>query len=974
MSLIGGIYEEACPSCSGPISTERLLSRVPCERCLPTIPANALDLKKIAPGLGGSLSPYLAMASALQGFLQVFKRLAGFEPTPIQCWLARQSFLGRSATALIPHGLGKTTLAVSICSALSSQSRRCLLVTKDNESAAEVSALLSRLGTQEGWKSGLEVRAASQTELLSNNRDGSPVDLLVADDLDEDVVKGIGKTISASSMLWLKCSPKTSRGRGVSRFRQGFDRTLDRRIGELCRHSILIIASRSSTVLDTISEMLAGRSVMVHTSSGKRGDRKESGSQSSDSEFAKKTSSNIRDVEYIVFHGVPVDLPNQPSGDVDSRSKHEAVVDLESYLMWMGRTAAIDPDGISFATAILIDDKSNVDFFLSALGEEQEFVARDITKGYRDELQRILNESKGREKTPHLEPTVLVVESPTKARTISHLFGTVASGKHDSVSTHWTVIGNKLAQAVATQGHVYDLSLDGGFHGVLKRRDTFVPRYGFIKKCKKCGNQLVSKNICNVCGAKDLFSKRVIMETIRQLAIRTGSVSLATDPDSEGEKISFDVMAYVMPVSERIERAEFHEVTRRGVEEALRSPRSVSIQLVESQILRRIEDRWLGFELSKRLWDRFGNRRLSAGRAQSPVLGWIVDRFRESRQKRNYIIVELESGMTVWFEVTGREDRREVAKSLKDKVAQVNLLGEEIVEVKPRPSHTTDSLLADSYSFFRLSPGNAMRLAQDLFETGLTTYHRTGSTRLSSYGIGIAKAYIERNFPGDFRPRSWGEPGAHEAIRATRGMDLSALRDSLRKGELKLGKPLTMYHERLYDMIFRRFIASQMASAMVKVQHFEVLISELRSEMHRRVEVVERGYSAVVPIKLEPKVTSGPQRVKSVSLKTLPKVRLYSVGEVVLEMKRRGIGRPSTYAKLADTMIRRRYAFEVNGRIIATNLGMQVSDYLRANFNKYVSEETTRTLEEKMQRVEESLEDYQRVLADLYQEVRSIPP
>jgi reverse gyrase len=433
-------------------------------------------------------------------------------------------------------------------------------------------------------------------------------------------------------------------------------------------------------------------------------------------------------------------------------------------------------------------------------------------------------------------------------------------------------------------------------------------------------------------------------------------------------------MAYISPVADRVGRVEFHEVTRKGLEEALSSPRKVLPNLVQSQILRRVEDRWLGFELSRRLWDRFGSRRLSAGRAQSPVLGWVVDRFRESRQKKNYVVIELESGITIWLDVTGREDRRDLAKSLEGQVAQVKVLSEEVIEVKPRPPYTTDSLLADAYSFLHLSPGSAMRMAQDLFETGLTTYHRTDSTRISSHGIGIARDYIDSRFPGEFRARPWGEQGAHEAIRTTRSLDQEKLSESIRKGELKLSKSLTRYHEGLYGIVFRRFVASQMQSAMVRVQKFEVSVSDFRVEMQRRVEVVRKGFTHVVPLRLEPKVTSGPQRVKSTALKTVPKVRLFTLADLVSEMKRKGIGRPSTYAKLADTVLRRRYAFEVHGRIIATNLGMQVSDYLRSNFTKYVSEETTKALGDKMQQVEEGKEDYQKMLAELYEEVKSMPP
>lgn len=928
---------------------------------------------------GEPYSSYLVLSESLQDFDQTFSALTGSKPTPVQRWLARQCFLRRSAATVIPHGQGKTALAMSICLVRQGRSGKCLLVTKDKTKEAEVQGILSSFaervrsaGAAGSQSSQSDFAISTEADQLSIDESSWPhYDVVVIDDAGEDLARRLLrlKDNRPSALLWLKSGPSTRITRRSPGSAMELDRTLDRRIDGPFHYSLLVIADKSPQTIKDVSDVLRGRAAIVVNTSARKAMRDNADvhvyrDRPSSSEITK-----LKGVDYIVFAGLPIRIT---SPDDDSSNDQENAVD--AFCRWMGYATKIDEQGISLPVAVLVDSRSKADAFIKQLDEEHRVESRDISGDYKTLLLGDAKSADARERTGHIEPVLLIVESPTKARTISSLFSRVSSQKVGPLTTQWTLMGNKLMEVVATQGHVLDLSLEGGFHGVLKRKDSFVPRYGFIKRCKRCSSQVISKEVCNYCGSNNLSSKKETMDVLRELAASCGSVILATDPDSEGEKIAFDVMVYISPVTESIVRSEFHEVTRRGLDEALHSPRPVLPNLVQSQVLRRVEDRWLGFELSRRLWDRFGNRRLSAGRAQSPILGWVVDRFRESRQKKNYIVVELESGLSVWLDVTGREDRRDLAKSIKDATADLKVLSEETVEVKPRPPYTTDSLLADSYSFLHMGPGSAMRLAQDLFETGLTTYHRTDSTRISSYGIGIAKDYIESRFPGKFRARSWGEQGAHEAIRTTGSLDPETLSEAVRKGDLKLSKSFTGYHEGLYGMIFRRFIASQMESAMVKTQRFEVSILDFKVEMHRRVEVVEKGFTSVVPLRLDAKVASGSQKVKSTSLKTLPKVRLFSVGELVSEMKRKGIGRPSTYAKLVDTIMIRRYAFEVHGRIIATNLGMQVSDYLRTNFGKYVSDETTKMLGDKMQQVEDGKEDYQKMLSDLYEEVKSMPP
>jgi len=930
---------------------------------------------------GEPYSSYLTMTAMMRDFDQFIHAIAHSGSTPLQRWVARQSFLGRSVVAVVPHGMGKTAAAIAICLTHRNRSRRCLIVSRDEAEQKAIMKALSSLRSEgvdakesPQAKEGTVVVVGQDEFSATEERDSPDYEVAVIDDASSETVKRLMKMVPkpVASVVWLKSSPSRLPTRRNSSSSFAPDRTFDRALREQYHHTILTIEGRSPGVLADIHGILGDRAIYVVSQGALKSLPDDALAFCYSSAPDLEDRAKMRRASCLVFYKPSSASGKSRDGDPSGGESESGVTD--DYLRWMGYAIDLDPEGFSLPAAVIVDSKTGIANILGQLESQISFTAEDVTATFRESLLDPAVASTRSTRTENIQPILLIVESPTKARTVASIFRRIGSEKVDPLTVQWTMMDNRLLQVIATQGHVYDLSLDGGFHGVYRRRDSFVPRYGFIKRCKRCSGQVVSKDVCNFCGGSNLVSKKGTMDAVRDLASVNELVLLATDPDSEGEKIAFDIMAYISPVADRVERTEFHEVTWRGLEDAFGSPREVLPGLVQSQVLRRVEDRWLGFELSRRLWDRFGSRRLSAGRAQSPILGWVVDRFRESRQKKNYIVVELESGLTVWLDVTGREDRRDIAKSLEGQIAQVNILSEEIVEVKPRPPYTTDSLLADAYYLLHLVPGSTMRIAQDLFETGLTTYHRTDSTRISSYGIGVAKNYIESKFPGGFRGRSWGEGGAHEAIRATKPVDQDKLSELIRNKELKLSKSLTRYHEGLYGIVFRRFVASQMESAAVRTQKFEVSVAGFKVEQNRRVEVVKKGFTAVVPLRLEPEVSSGPQKVKSTSLKTLPKARLFTSGDLVSEMRRRGIGRPSTYAKLADTILRRRYAFEVHGRIIPTNLGVQVSDYLRSNFAKYVSDETTKALGDKMQQVEDGKEDYQKMLSELYDEVKSMPP
>ncbi|MFN7106291.1 MAG: reverse gyrase, partial [Pyrobaculum sp.] len=462
-----------------------------------------------------------------------------------------------------------------------------------------------------------------------------------------------------------------------------------------------------------------------------------------------------------------------------------------------------------------------------------------------------------------------------------------------------------------------------------------------------------------------------VLSSIRNMAVEVDTVLLATDPDSEGEKIAFDLYLGLRPYVSDIKRVEFHEVTRRAILAALASPRSIDYSLVKAQIVRRIEDRWLGFGLSKILQKHFGRPNLSAGRVQSPVLGWIVKTYEEARRQKTYrLTIQLDNAkLTLLLPV-------EIAKVLKEKkkvkVTPVESGGREI---NPPPPYTTDELLRDAVRRLGLSAEVAMRLAQDLFESGLITYHRTDSTRVSNVGMAIAREYITKKFgEGAYRPRAWGEAeGAHEAIRPTKAIDVDELRGLINAGVLQLAIRPTASHYKLYDLVFRRFIASQMDPSQVAVVKYTIEIDGYTSEVERVVKMAGEGFQRMYTVAAgEGELPRGEVEVAIIRSHMVEGV--LSQADVLALMRQKKIGRPSTYARILETLAKRYYVFVPRQSRVKlmkpTQLGRGVYHFLEQNFGRLVDEERTRLIEQHMDEIERGGARYEEVLYELFEEFR----
>ncbi len=737
----------------------------------------------------------------------------------------------------------------------------------------------------------------------------------------------------------------------------------------------------------------------------------------------------------------------------DERGLIITLPDVTTYVQGSGRTSRMYVGGVTKGISILI-----VDDFKVFKGLERElkyriegFEFRHISSIDLGKLMEYINEERkrvyeiitGKAKPEEiglefLKTALIVVESPTKARTIASFFGRPSVRIIGGLQVYETSIGNLLLLVTATKGHMWELvpeasDIDIKYvtnalskklepkpedrYGVLKVGNIFIPIYNIIRKCARCGETYShDTDRCPKCGS-ELISSEPIITALRDIATEVDMVLIGTDPDAEGEKIAWDIYVMLRPYLKDIYRIEFHEVTKKAILDAINNPIPyVRVPMVMAQLIRRIEDRWIGFGLSQKLWraskllfDR-QIKTLSAGRVQTPVLGWIIRRYDQSRKEKVYVFsVKLDTGIELSLEIP--EDKKVLKEDIKRKraIIEINPIIEDLEEtVNPPPPYTTDTLLRDAATKLRISVENAMQIAQDLFESGLITYHRTDSTRVSPVGIALAREYIAKNFgEGEFVPRQWiisGHVGAHECIRPTRPIDAEELRALVLSGVLQLSIRLTSRHLAMYDMIFRRFMASQMRSAKIRKARYEIIIRGERESysliIERVTEILEEGFLKIFKsVNVEGKLPSGKFTIEEVVRipRKVPKVKPMTEGEVISEMKSKGIGRPSTYARIVEVILKRRYVICVGKPkyLIPTRRGLKVYLYLTGDevskellpldekerlqniikmlkdfgiYKELVSEERTRMVQQLMDEVEEGEKDYIEVLNELYEE------
>jgi len=559
-----------------------------------------------------------------------------------------------------------------------------------------------------------------------------------------------------------------------------------------------------------------------------------------------------------------------------------------------------------------------------------------------------------------VDKPLVIVESPAKARTVERFLG----GR---------------ARVAASLGHVRDLPRS---RLGVRIQEGFRPEY------------------------VDIPEKRTVVKELRQKAKKASRVLLATDPDREGEAISWHLAELLgLDVREPI-RLEFHEITSSAVEKAFSQPRPIDMRLVEAQQARRVLDRLVGYQLSPFLWKKV-RRGLSAGRVQSVALRLVCEREEEirSHEPREYwtLEVELETEEGSRFraryvgDVASGEKRelaseaavREVVDTLPGEFTVLAVRRREKRRQPPAP-FVTSVLLREASRKLGFGVARTMRLAQELYEgievpgeglVGLITYMRTDSTRISDLAREEARNYIfsrwGEKFAGAGKPprtaKKAGVQDAHEAIRPT-----SVLREPDR-----IREALTPEQYKLYRLIWERFLASQMAPAVYDTVSADLgagahlfrasgsrvvfpgflSLYEESEEREGEGEEEEEGKELLPPLREGQQVALRETHPEQHFTQPPPR---YSEAALVKVLEENGIGRPSTYAPIISTLQERGYVEKENGRLRPTELGEAVNRLLCQHFPEVVDTGFTARMEESLDRVEEGELPWQKVVGDFY--------
>jgi DNA topoisomerase-1 len=545
--------------------------------------------------------------------------------------------------------------------------------------------------------------------------------------------------------------------------------------------------------------------------------------------------------------------------------------------------------------------------------------------------------------------TLIIVESPTKARTISSFLG-------------------KNYEVVSSYGHIRDLpkskigiDIDNGFE----------PIYVIPPKAEP------------------------VIKDLKKHAKKAKQVILATDEDREGEAIAFH-LAQILGLDSP-QRIVFHEITKPAIEEALGRPRSINMDLVNAQQARRILDRLVGYELSPFLWRKI-KYGLSAGRVQSVALRLIAERESQIEQFKpeEYWTISARLASAAGkkspeftaelFKINGKaleklgipsqEHANEITKDLETAAYSVKDIQERQTRKNPGPPFTTSTLQQDSWNKLHYSSKQTMMLAQKLYEQGFITYMRTDSVNIAAPTLAKVRDYIQQSFgkgyipekPHFYKARSRLAQEAHEAIRPT---DPFRTPDSLKK-------TTDPKQHKVYDLIWKRFVASQTQPAIFNNQ--TVLIDANTNDKNYEFKafgqrVVFDGFLAIWGIQ-DKANTPLPELQSNGKLKllellpeqhfTLPPPR-FNDASLVKTLEELGIGRPSTYASIIATIIERGYVERNEGRALQpTYLGKIVNELLLKHFEQIMDLQFTAKIEEDLDKIAGQSTPWQGIIKEFY--------
>ncbi|MEE3302151.1 MAG: type I DNA topoisomerase [Candidatus Neomarinimicrobiota bacterium] len=494
-----------------------------------------------------------------------------------------------------------------------------------------------------------------------------------------------------------------------------------------------------------------------------------------------------------------------------------------------------------------------------------------------------------------------------------------------------------------------------------------------------------------------LPDKESFMKEFKSLAKKTDQVVVATDPDREGEAIAAHLAGEV--AKEKIKRVEFTEITKEGVKDGMDNPREIDSNLVEARTVRRIIDRLVGYKVSRVLWStlkknmKFVKVSLSAGRVQSSALKIIIDRERLRQQFHPAIYFDIKAELSNGdkpfvanlFKVddkriaTGKDfdpftgklnndkvfllsesQANQLVKELENGSWKISDIQEKVKNSNPKPPFTTSTLQQEAARKLRFSARKTMRAAQGLYEQGFITYMRTDSTALSDEGMKASRVEILDRFGKEYLPEKGNyystkvknAQEAHEAIRPS-GTKFKSV-DQVKKSTDEDGS-------RLYDLILKRTLASQMKPA--KINQVTVTILNQQSEFRANGKtILFPGYMAayvestdsrngntedketILP-KMEANQSLNCESLKADEHSTKPPAR-FTEASLVKELEEKGIGRPSTFANIIDTIVRRTYVIRERNKLTPTFLGLAVTQLLENHFNSLVDDKFTATMED----------------------------
>jgi DNA topoisomerase-1 len=557
-----------------------------------------------------------------------------------------------------------------------------------------------------------------------------------------------------------------------------------------------------------------------------------------------------------------------------------------------------------------------------------------------------------------MKNSLVIVESPTKAKTISNILG-------------------KGYLIVSSMGHMIDLPKKE--LGVDIKQD-FKPSFVVISGRQKILNEI----------------KKQAAEKVR--------IYIATDPDREGEAIGWHIKRKLSK-NKKFLRVIFHEITPRAIKEAFLSPRDFDLNMVEAQLTRRILDRIVGYFLSPLLWRKIG-RGLSAGRVQSVALRLIVQRERKIKefkpseyweieaelQKKSKTRIEksvkflakLEKVNNEKVKIRDKQEAEKLIKDLKDKTYIVTEIKQSQKKRNPLPPFITSTLQQESFNKLSYTASRTMIIAQQLYEgveigkgapVGLITYMRTDSTHVAPSALAEVRDYILENFGQDYLPDS---PNIYKAKKLTQEAHEAIRPTSLKHPPERIKNFLNRDQYRLYELIYKRFVASQMMPAQYRITNVSIEADKYLFSASG-TEMIFPGFTKIYN-KQEEKEKQLPDLKKNEVLLLLclipsqhftkPPSR-YSEASLIKALEEEGIGRPSTYAPIIKTIVNRDYVRRIKGYFHTTELGFRVCDLLVEYFPKIVDLKFTAQMEEELDRIEEGQDDRLKVLNDFYNPFKS---